>query len=300
MATPCVSGVCALILQANPSLTPLQLRDILQNTAEHRIPSVKGGFRSDAQSSDPNYDPGSGWGEADAYAACKEALNSTSGVQVVQVNRPVPNTGAGTITVGWITQREYPFQGFDVFRAPDVNGAPGAFAQINGLRIAPSGHSSLQGASNRTPDVVTFDLCAAVRKAIIRHEHEVAPRFRLDAPSEGIRVRADPKRSAQILDNLLNNALKFSPAGASVDVAVTLVGSEAQVRVEDYGIGVAAEDRERMFAAYYRTPRAWGVPGSGLGLHISRRLAEQQGGHLWLDDSTDVGSVFALSLPVAG
>ena len=149
-------------------------------------------------------------------------------------------------------------------------------------------------------DVVTFDLYAAVRKAIIRHEHEVAPRFRLDAPSEGIRVRADPKRSAQILDNLLNNALKFSPAGAPVDVAVTLVGSEAQVRVEDYGIGVAAEDRERMFAAYYRTPRAWGIPGSGLGLHISRRLAEQQGGHLWLDDSTDVGSVFALSLPVAG
>ena len=149
-------------------------------------------------------------------------------------------------------------------------------------------------------DVVTFDLCAAVRKAIIRHEHEVAPRFRLDAPNEGIRVRADPKRCAQILDNLLNNALKFSPAGAPVDVAVTLVGSEAQVRVEDYGIGVAAEDRERMFAAYYRTPRAWGIPGSGLGLHISRRLAEQQGGHLWLDDSTDVGSVFALSLPVAG
>ena len=147
---------------------------------------------------------------------------------------------------------------------------------------------------------MTFDLCAAVRKAIIRHEHEVAPRFRLDAPSEGIRVRADPKRSAQILDNLLNNALKFSPAGAPVDVAVTLVGSEAQVRVEDYGIGVAAEDRERMFAAYYRTPRARGIPGSGLGLHISRRLAEQQGGHLWLDDSTDVGSVFALSLPVAG
>ena len=50
---------------------------------------------------------------------------------------------------------------------------------------------------------------------------------------------------------------------------------------------------------HFGLPRM-GVPGSGLGLHISRRLAEQQGGHLWLDDSTDVGSVFALSLPVAG
>src|SRR5207302_8480679 len=123
---------------------------------------------------------------------------------------------------------------------------------------------------------------------------------RSDTTNECNHGRNDPKRYAQILDNHLNNALKYSPAGSSVDVAVTLVGSEAQVRVEDYGIGVAAEDRERMFAAYYRTPRAWGVPGSGLGLHISRRLAEQQGGHLWLDDSTDVGSVFALSLPVAG
>jgi len=151
MATPCVSGVCALILQANRNLTPLQLRTLLQNTAEHRIPSVKGGFRSFPPSNDPNYDPGSGWGEPDAYAACKEALNSTSGVQVTQINRPIVDLGARTITVGWITQREYAFQGFDVFRAPDVAGAPGAFTQINALRIAPAGHTDIQGVSNRTP-----------------------------------------------------------------------------------------------------------------------------------------------------
>jgi subtilisin family serine protease len=151
MATPAASGVCALILQANPSLTPMQVRSVLQNTAEHMIPSVKGGFRSYALSSDPNYDPGSGWGEADAYAACKEALNSTSGVQVTQILKPVPNLGAGTITVGWITQREFPFLGFDVYRAPDVSGAPGAFVQIDPLRILPTGHSTIQGVSNRTP-----------------------------------------------------------------------------------------------------------------------------------------------------
>src|SRR5262249_32628343 len=72
MSTPCVSGVCALILQANRNLSPLQVRSILQNTAEHLIPSVKGAFRTFPASNDPNYDPGSGWGEADAYAACKE------------------------------------------------------------------------------------------------------------------------------------------------------------------------------------------------------------------------------------
>ena len=151
MATPAASGVCALILQANPSLTPLQLRAILQNTAEHRIPSVKGAFRTYPQSNDPNYDPGSGWGEADAYAACKEALNSATGVQVTQVQRPEVDLGAGAITVGWITQREHSFLGFDVYRAPDNGGVPGAFTQINPLRIAPAGHPDIEGVSNRTP-----------------------------------------------------------------------------------------------------------------------------------------------------
>jgi signal transduction histidine kinase len=148
-------------------------------------------------------------------------------------------------------------------------------------------------------DIVTFDLCEAVSEAIRRNEHEDTSRFRLDRPAEAILVSGDPDRIAQILDNLLNNALKYSPSGTPVDIAVSTLNSEAQVRVEDYGIGVAAEERDRMFAAYYRTPRSRAIPGLGLGLHISRRLAEQHGGRLWLDDSTDAGSVFALALPLA-
>lgn len=145
----------------------------------------------------------------------------------------------------------------------------------------------------------SFDLCEAVRDAISRNEQEETPRFRLDRPNGAIRARGDPDHIAQILDNLLNNALKYSPPGAPVDVAVTTIADEAQVRVEDYGIGVAAEERDRMFTAYFRTVRAHDIPGSGLGLHISRRLAEQNGGRLWLDDSTDAGSVFAMALPLA-
>lgn len=148
-------------------------------------------------------------------------------------------------------------------------------------------------------DIITFDLCDAVTEAIRRHEHEETARFRLRRPEEGVRVRGDPDRIAQILDNLLNNALKFSPAGTPIDVAVTTIDGEAQVRVEDHGIGVATEERDRMFAAYYRSSRTRAIPGMGLGLYISRRLAEQHGGRLWLDDSTDAGSVFALALPLA-
>src|SRR5439155_25131938 len=154
MACPHVAGVAALIKQANPALTPLEIRTILQNTAEHNIPSVKNGGvdrPNDPFGVDPNYDPGCGWGLVDVYAAVKEALNSASGVQVTQVLRPEPDVDAGYITFRWITQREFPFPGSDVYRAPDVGGSPGTFAKLNTTLIAPAGHASIQGVGNRTP-----------------------------------------------------------------------------------------------------------------------------------------------------
>lgn len=152
MACPHAAGCAAVMLQANPLLTPLQVRTIMQNTAEHFIPSVKGPFRTYAGATDPNYDPGSGWGLIDLYAACKEAMNSVSGVQVVQI-RPIARPQDGAIDVTWVTQREYPFLGFNVYRAPDANGAPGAFAKINGLMVPPAGDAVIQNDDNRTPYV---------------------------------------------------------------------------------------------------------------------------------------------------
>ena len=150
MATPCVSGCVALVLQANPALTPLQVRSILQNTAEHNIPTAKaaGDRGQDPYGIDPNYDPSCGWGLVDIYAAAKEALNSTSGVQVVQIGATA-HTDLGRIDVRWVTQREYPFQGFNLYRAPDSGGSPGTFAKLNALLIPPAGDPNLQGDDNR-------------------------------------------------------------------------------------------------------------------------------------------------------
>lgn len=149
MATPHMAGVCALLRQANPALTPLQIRSILQNTAEHNILSAKGDRPNDPYGLDPNYDPGCGWGLADVYAAAKEAINSSTGVQVVQIRATArPNDGA--IDFRWITQREYAFQGFNVSRAPDVSGSPGTFVQLNGALVTPAGGPNIQGVSNRT------------------------------------------------------------------------------------------------------------------------------------------------------
>jgi subtilisin family serine protease len=154
MATPHMAGVCALMKQAAPSLTPLQIRAILQNTAEHNIPSEKGDRPNDPYSLDPNYDPGCGWGTVDVYAAVREALNSTSGVQVVQL-RAVARPNDGAIDMTWVTQREFSFQGFRVYRAPDAGGAPGTYAQVTGSLVLPAGHSNIQGTSNRTPYTFT-------------------------------------------------------------------------------------------------------------------------------------------------
>jgi len=147
-------------------------------------------------------------------------------------------------------------------------------------------------------EVVTFDLGIAVATTISQHEHEDAPRITV-APSEKVRVRGDPDRIAQILGNLLDNALKYSAPGSPIDVSLSLEGHEAILRVRDHGLGVPADESGGLFTPFFRTSRTQDLPGTGLGLHISKRLAERHGGRLSLESSTDAGRVFALALPVA-
>jgi signal transduction histidine kinase len=146
--------------------------------------------------------------------------------------------------------------------------------------------------------VVAFDLVTAVVDAIARHNYEVMPRIAFRPPDGSVRVRGDEERIAQILDNLLGNALKYSAPGSPIEVAVTIEGDKARVLVADHGIGVPAAERALLFTPFYRSSRTRDFPGTGLGLHISKRLAERHGGDLSLEASSDAGSVFALALPL--
>lgn len=144
-----------------------------------------------------------------------------------------------------------------------------------------------------------FDLREAVAEAVARHETDDVPHITVRSPDERVDVRGDAGKIGRILDNLLDNALKYSPPGAPIEVALQIVDAEAQVRVADRGVGIPVDARDALFTPYFRSSRTRNIPGTGLGLHISRRVAEQHGGRLWLESSTETGSTFAFALPLA-
>jgi signal transduction histidine kinase len=117
-----------------------------------------------------------------------------------------------------------------------------------------------------------------------------------------VSVKGDKGQLGRVLDNLINNSLSYSapPARLFIDVSTDL--QRAVVRVEDSGIGIRDDEREQVFDRFYRgaSPGVVRVPGVGLGLYISRQLAEHHGGRLVVESSDpETGTVFALDLPLA-
>jgi signal transduction histidine kinase len=125
-----------------------------------------------------------------------------------------------------------------------------------------------------------------------------------ETPSETIVAVTDPLRVRHIVENLLSNALKYTPERGAVRVVLTLDESvatrrTARIAVYDNGPGIPPEYRERIFEAFFRVPSAEKtVPGSGLGLAISRRIARLLGGDITVDPADGQGSVFTLVLPL--
>src|SRR5215831_9470072 len=114
-------------------------------------------------------------------------------------------------------------------------------------------------------------------------------------------VNAAPVAAKVALTNILDNAVKFSPAGARVRVAVTAAHDEAVIAVSDAGPGVSPEEAERLFEPFYRgkASHATGAAGVGLGLAISRVLVQRQGGRISLNGSGPEGATFSVHLPRA-
>ncbi|HSD00735.1 MAG TPA: ATP-binding protein [Gaiellales bacterium] len=112
-------------------------------------------------------------------------------------------------------------------------------------------------------------------------------------------VHGDGPQLQRVVVNVIDNALKFSPADRPVGVRVAAHGELVEVAVSDHGPGVAADDAERIFEPFARGAKSGDVPGSGLGLAIARGLARSNGGELRLAPPDGNGATFILSLPAA-
>jgi two-component system sensor histidine kinase KdpD len=124
---------------------------------------------------------------------------------------------------------------------------------------------------------------------------EEGRRVDVTLPDEPPSVRVDAQQIERVLVNVLENALKYSPAGESVHVHVSATASEALVRVVDRGPGIAADERERIFEPFHRGRTD--TAGAGLGLAIARGFTEANGGRLWAESVEGQGAAFVLSLP---
>jgi signal transduction histidine kinase len=126
-------------------------------------------------------------------------------------------------------------------------------------------------------------------------------RFLLEFPSEFPLVEADPLRLAQVLRNLLENAVKYSSQGGLIVIHGEIQSNQVLISVADQGVGIAPEHLNRLFEKFFRV-KSGATPattGSGLGLPIARSLVEAHGGQIWAESRLGEGSTFYFSLPLA-
>ena len=152
----------------------------------------------------------------------------------------------------------------------------------------------------------TIQRCDVVELArtIVDAAAQYAPpnvKLAFSVPRDPPPVAADPDKVRQVIANLLDNAVKYSPDGGTVAVTIEQAADDGvRVYVTDDGLGVPPAERERIFEKFYRLDPnlTRGVGGTGLGLYISRELIERMGGRIWVE-SSERGSTFVFELPVA-
>ncbi|MGI8930072.1 MAG: sensor histidine kinase, partial [Candidatus Limnocylindria bacterium] len=152
---------------------------------------------------------------------------------------------------------------------------------------------------------VDFDLADVLRDAVARVAREQPEReITLNAPVN-LPVHLDRERVDQVLSNLIENAVKYSPEGGPIRVAAIDHPHEVEVRVSDNGLGIPADQREHIFERFYQVDDGPGrgrrFGGLGLGLAISRAIVEGHGGRIWTEVNAEAGrgSVFAFRMPRA-
>lgn len=145
---------------------------------------------------------------------------------------------------------------------------------------------------------------ALLERALIAYTPQAqkqAVTLTLQAPLDLPEVNVDPDRLAQVLDNLLNNALRFTPAGGQIALGAAAADQAVRLWVQDSGPGIPAADLENVFNRFYRGDKARQRQegGSGLGLAIAKSIVENHQGRIWATSAPGQGAVFTIELPLA-
>lgn len=108
----------------------------------------------------------------------------------------------------------------------------------------------------------------------------------------------DTERIKQVLNNLITNAIKFSPEGGQIIVTSKKMGSDCQVEISDFGVGISDKEKPLLFHKFFQASNQAGVQkGTGLGLYISKGIVEAHGGKVWVENNTPQGSKFYFTIP---
>ena len=145
------------------------------------------------------------------------------------------------------------------------------------------------------------DLTAVAREAVEDARPrataaEVSLEFQCDPTPN---IKADRVRLGQVFDNLISNAIKFTPPGGRVGLTISMVGDEAIIVVTDSGIGMTAEDQQRLFTRFFRTKAAAKIQGTGLGLTITKAIMDAHHGSISVESKVGAGTSFTFTVPTA-
>jgi signal transduction histidine kinase len=146
----------------------------------------------------------------------------------------------------------------------------------------------------------SFDICKLVEETIaesriITNTHNI--RFE---PFERINIDADREKIGQVISNLINNAIKYSPKGSTITLRCELLDNDIRIAVTDQGIGIKLKDQEKIFQRFYRVDdrEMQSVSGFGIGLYLSSEIVQRHKGKIWVDSTEGKGSTFYFTLPL--
>lgn len=163
------------------------------------------------------------------------------------------------------------------------------------LAQAEAGHLSLEMVPLNLREVIQMTV-----DAMFPLGQNLDQNFSYDIPPSLPTVTADPQRIRQVLGNLINNALDYTPTGGSISIQARADGDFVRIAVKDTGTGIASEHLPFLFDRFYRPDpsRTRSTGGSGLGLAIVKQLVQAQGGQVGVESNTGSGSTFYFTLPV--